>query len=169
MREKIRTLFMETNKKIIPLGELQKDERGLRYDLYYVITIGELTIEGSMGHDQYAKLFGKARELLGIKCIPGFIRDAGNKYKLMTVQANYSFKKNISFGDKIVISARITNIGTSSFVVSGEFKNVATGDVCCFVEHTIVYADVAGRAMPMPADFKRSLEAIVAGEYPKAS
>ncbi len=140
--------------------KIGRDDKGLYFDYPTLITFGELTVEGSVGHDHYAKLFGKARELFGIECIPGFINDIGKKYFLFTCHADYSFSENIFFADTVIVRVRLSKIGNSSFTLSGEFIN-QKNKVCATANHVIVYVDVATRQKGMPDWFVKNMEAAI--------
>ncbi|HOI96879.1 MAG TPA: acyl-CoA thioesterase [Candidatus Pacearchaeota archaeon] len=142
-------------KEMVP--KVGRDKRGMYFDYPTAITFGELTVEGSVGHEHYARLFGKARELFGIECIPGFIDDVGKKYFLFTCRAEYSFSDNIFFGDNIIVRVWVSKAGESSFTLDGEFIN-GQGKICATARHIIVYVDVATRQKGMPEWFKKNME-----------
>ena len=45
------------------IGKMGCDEKGAFYDYVVRITLAETNIEGTVSHDEFARLFGKAREL----------------------------------------------------------------------------------------------------------
>ncbi len=152
---------MDNSQVINKISEhLGRDEKGVFFDYFFTITFGELTIEGSVGHDHYSRIFGKARELFAIRCIPGFVKDAGRIYFLFTRRAEYDFAKNLFFGDFVKTRVRIEKLGDSSFTIGGEFFNSAD-EICATARHVIVYVDRATGQKGMPEEFKRNLAGLM--------
>ncbi|MDI6603488.1 MAG: thioesterase family protein [Patescibacteria group bacterium] len=132
------------------IGKIGRDEKGLFYDYFVRITLEETNIEGTMSHDHYARLFGKARELFALEGIPEFTVDMGKTFLLQTCNASYEFKKNFHFGDIVITRVRILRVGNSSFELGAEFINARSKEICATGKQTIVYTDLKGTPLKIP-------------------
>lgn len=135
-----------------------QDKRGFFYDYPVRITFNELNIEGNVSHDKYASLFGKARELFGLECIPGFAKEIGRVYLLKTRNAIYNYKKDFHFGDKMIVRMRVLRRRMASFILRAEYINAETGEIYATGEQTIVYTDIQGNIKKMPESLRSLLD-----------
>jgi acyl-CoA thioesterase FadM len=139
------------SKSTIPIiGKAGRDEKGLFYDYFLRITLAEINVEGTMSHDQFARLFGKARELFALECIPGFAASMGRAYLLQTRNASYDFLKAVHFADMIIVRMRVTRVGNSSFELGGDFINSRTNEICATGKQVIIYTDLKGTPIDIP-------------------
>ena len=114
------TNFQSNNKESVApiIGKVGRDEKGLFYDYFVRITLEETNIEGTVSHDHFARLFGKARELFALEGVPEFTAEMGRTFLLQTCSASYEFKKNFHFGDIIVVRVRILRIGIITLAIT---------------------------------------------------
>lgn len=122
------------------------------------VTFGLTDGSGSVGHDRLAHLFGTARELFGISRIPGFTKDAGQKYLLKTCDAEYYHEADFHFGDTIKTVIDVVEVNGASFKLRGRFINKRTGKICVTAFQTIAYANMQGRPTRFPKWLKILLE-----------
>jgi len=146
----------DTNSNVL-IGKAGRDEKGLFYDYFLRITLAEINIEGTMSHDQFARIFGKARELFALECIPGFAASMGRVFLLQTCSASYEFKKSFRFGDLMITRMRVLHVGNSSFELGGEFINATTKEICATGKQVIIYTDLKSTPMNIPDNLRSIL------------
>jgi len=134
----------------ILLGKLGRDEKGGFYDYLIRITLTETNVEGTVGHDQYAKLFGKAREMFILEHIPKAAGSMGQTYFLQTRNASYDFRKNCRFGELMTVRLRVLKVGNSSFEIGAEFIDTQTSDLYATGKQVIVCTDLKGSPIKIP-------------------
>jgi acyl-CoA thioesterase FadM len=140
-----------TSKPSTPaIGKMGRDERGVFYDYFVRITLEETNIEGTVSHYNFARLFGKARELFALEGIPRFSAGMGRAYLLQTCNASYEFKKSFHFGDFMTVRIRILHVGNSSFELGAEFISAQTNEIYVTGKQTIVYTDLKGNPIKIP-------------------
>jgi acyl-CoA thioesterase FadM len=135
---------------IILLGKLGRDEKGGFYDYPTRITLAETNIEGTVSHDQYARLFGKAREMFILENLPKAAVSMGQTHFLQTRSASYDFRKNCRFGELMIIKLRVLRVGNSSFEIGAEFFNEETKDIYAIGKQVIVCTDLKGSPIKIP-------------------
>jgi acyl-CoA thioesterase FadM len=131
------------------------------YEHKTVVTFGDTNAEGNMGHDRYASLFGKARELLALEFIPNFKNEAGKTFLLKTRSANYDYRRDFFFGDRISVRMTVTEVNHASFSLKAEFVNEETDAVHAVGEQLIAYADMNGKPVKLPKELKDLLLMVV--------
>jgi len=141
----------------ILFGKLGRDEKGGFYDYPIRITLTETNIEGTVSHDQYAKLFGKAREMFILEHIPKVAGSMGQTYFLQTRNASYDFRKNCRFGELMIVRLRVLRVGNSSFEIGAEFINAQAKDVYATGKQVIVCTDLKGSPIKIPDVLKTFL------------
>jgi len=134
----------------ILLGKLGRDEKGGFYDYPIRITLTETNIEGTVSHDQYARLFGKAREMFILEHIPKAAVSMGQTYFLQTRSASYDFRKNCRFGELMIVRLRVLRVGNSSFEIGAEFIDAQAKDLYATGKQVIVCTDLKGSPMEIP-------------------
>lgn len=132
------------------------------YEYKTVVTFGDTNAEGNMGHDRYASLFGKARELLALEFIPNFKNEAGKIFLLKTRSANYDYRGDFFFGDRISVRMTVTQVNHASFSLKAEFVNEETDTVHAIGEQLIAYADMNGKPVGLPKELKNLLMTVTA-------
>jgi len=141
----------------ILLGKLGRDEKGGFYDYLVRITLTETNIEGTVSHDQYAKLFGKTREMFILEHIPKAALSMGRTYFLQTRSASYDFRKNCRFGELMIVRLRVLKVGNSSFEIGAEFINAQTKDLYATGKQVIVCTDLKGSPIKIPETLRSVL------------
>jgi acyl-CoA thioesterase FadM len=144
----------------ISLKEEEKTETGILYEYSVRVTFCMTNAEGNVGHDVYAQLFGQARELFGMDCIPNFANEAGKLYLLKTKSAFYKYFKDFFFGDTILIKMRISEVGGAYFIIKADFVNPNNGEIHAFGEQKIVYTGLDGRPRRIHKEFRKFLEGL---------
>lgn len=147
------------------IGKIGRDEKGLFYDYFVRITLEETNIEGTVSHDHFARLLGKARELFALEGIPEFTAEMGRTFLLQTCNASYEFKKNFHFGDIMIVRVRILRVGNSSFEVGAEFINARTKEICATGKQTLVYTDLKGVPLRIPEALRTILLKALEGKF----
>ena len=147
------------------IGKVGRDERGLFYDYFVRITLEETNIEGTVSHDHYARLFGKARELFALEGIPEFTAEMGRTFLLQTCSASYDFKKNFHFGDIMVVRVRILRVGNSSFEIGAEFIYAQSKEICAIGKQAIVCTDLKGIPLKIPDALRAILLKALEGTF----
>jgi len=148
--------MIDANSNVL-IGKPGRDDKGLFYDFYLRVTLAEINIEGTMSHDQFARLFGKARELYALECIPGFAASMGRVFLLQTRNASYDFAKAVHFGDLLITKMRVLRVGNSSFELGGEFINAKTKEICASGKQVIIYTDLKGTPLNIPDGLRNIL------------
>ncbi len=156
---------MSSKSTSVIIGKLGQDEKGLFYDYFVRVTLGEINVEGTMSHDQFAKLFGKARELFALEGIPEFTKEMGRTFLLQTRSASYEFKKNFYFGDIIIVRVRILQVKNSSFEIGAEFIDAQTKEIRATGRQTIVYTNLKGLPLRIPDAFRVVLSRALEGKF----
>jgi len=128
-----------------------------RYEHTARVTFCNTNAEGNMSHDEYARLFGVVRELMGLELIPGFKEEAGNGYLLKTKNAFYAYRRDFRFGDTICVRMGVAELTGASFTLQAEFVNAIGGDIHAVGRQQIVYADMEGRPRRLPEELKELL------------
>lgn len=141
----------------ILLGKLGRDEKGGFYDYPIRITLTETNVEGTVSHDQYARLFGKAREMFILENLPKAAVSMGQTYFLQTRSASYDFRKNCRFGELMIVRLRVLKVGNSSFEIGAEFINAQTNDIYATGKQVIVCTDLNGSPIKIPDILKTVL------------
>jgi acyl-CoA thioesterase FadM len=124
------------------------------YEYKTVVTFGDTNAEGNMGHDRYASLFGKTRELLALDFMPNFKEEAGKTFLLKTKSASYDYRRDFFFGDKISIRMSVSEINHASFSLKAEFVNEETNAVHAVGEQLIAYTDMNGKPTRLTQEIK---------------
>jgi acyl-CoA thioesterase FadM len=132
------------------IGKIGKDEKGAFYDYLVRITMTETNVEGTVSHDEFARLFGKAREMFMLEYLPETVREIGKTILLHTRSASYDFQKNFQFGDLMIIRLRLLRIGNTSFEIGAEFINTQTSEIYATGKQVIVCTDLRGITMKIP-------------------
>lgn len=141
----------------ILFGKLGRDEKGGFYDYPIRVTLTETNIEGTVSHDQYARLFGKARELFILEHLPKAAVSMGQTYFLQTRSASYDFRKNCRFGELMIIRLRVLKVGNSSFEIGAEFIDTQTKDLYATGKQIIVCTNLKGSPIKIPDALKTIL------------
>lgn len=136
------------------IGRVGRDERGLFYEYFVRITLEETNIEGTVSHDQFARMFGKARELFALEGIPKFAAQMGRSFFLQTISASYNFKKNFKFGNTVITRVRLLKIGNSSLEIGAEFINAQTQEVHATGSQIIVCTNLNGKPIRIPDELR---------------
>ena len=111
------------------LNKLTKVLPGLRIASYdFVITLGDTNAETNMYFAEYAKYFGKVRELFGLDYIPGFKEKVGHEFFLETIDLYIKYNESLFLGDVLTIDICVGNIESCSFDIFASFKK---GDTVC--------------------------------------
>ncbi len=113
-----------------------------KYEHTVRVTFCNTNAEGNMSHDEYARLFGVVRELMGLDMIPGFKEAAGSRYLLKTKNAYYDYRRDFRFGDTIRVRMGVAEVTGASFTLQGDFTNVASGDIHAVGRQQIVFSDM---------------------------
>lgn len=114
------------------------------------VNIGMTNRNGVVGHEQYAKIFGTARELFGLDRIPSFAEEAGKIYLLKTCEAQYKYFDNFVFGDVILAVIRVTEVNGASVCLQCSFVNKKTKKIHAVGKQLVAYADVSGKPKRLP-------------------
>ncbi|MBN1829797.1 MAG: thioesterase family protein [Deltaproteobacteria bacterium] len=122
------------------------------------VTFCMTNAEGNVNHHEYARLFGKVRELFALDCIPNFQVEAGREYLLKTRNASYDYHRDFYFGDVIRIRLRIEALNHASLVLAGIYVNTATGEVHARGRQEIVYTDMNGKPRRFPEEMRKLME-----------
>jgi acyl-CoA thioesterase FadM len=149
----------------IPMSGARQDraDGSTFYDYGLTITFGELNSEGTVDHDKYATLLGKARELFALECVPGFAEQVMNQeYLLHTRESHFRFNGNFRFGDGMIVRIRIAKVERVRFEVKADFIHVAPDGITADAilaegSQVIVFTDLKGKAIRIPEGFKRAL------------
>lgn len=95
------------------------------------------------------------RQLMGIQSVAEF--------DFILAHASCDFKEAIGFGETVVVTVRLTKIGTSSFRFAYEIRSKGKGSVFATGESVQVCYDYKREAsIPIPAPFRAKLEAELA-------
>lgn len=137
---------MELNK----IGKTGRDEKGVFYDYIVRITLTETNIEGTVSHDEYARLFGKARELFILEYLPEIGAEMGKTFLLQTKSASYDFQKSCRFGELMIVRLRTLRIGHTSFEIGAEFINAQTKEIYATGKQVIVSTDLKSNPIEIP-------------------
>lgn len=140
------------------------DEEGFYYQYNIRVTFSDTNAEGNVGHEIFALLMGKTRELFAFDCIPCFSEEIGREYLLKTLKAEFQFKKDFHFGDEIKIKMRVILVKNASFIIKAEFIDSVTGVIHAIGWHTIAYADIKGQPKRMPEKMRKLLNAILVAQ-----
>lgn len=143
----------------IPIGGIGRDKAddSLFYDYALKITFVELNPEGTVSHDKYATLFGKARELFALECFPVIIEQAGRDYFLHTRDAHYKYMKNFLFGDILLVRMRVSKVRKQIFQLKADFIHVTTDEIRAKGTQTIVCTDLEGNLIDIPDGLRKAL------------
>ena len=114
------------------------------------VNIGMTNRKGVVGHEQYAKIFGTARELFGLDRIPNFAQEAGKIYLLKTCEAQYKYFDNFVFGDVILAIVRVTQVNGASVYLQCVFVNKKTKKIHAVGEQLVAYTDMSGIPKRLP-------------------
>jgi len=136
---------------------------GPRYEHSVRVTFCQTNAEGNMSHDEYARLFGVVRELMGLDLIPGFKEEAGRRYLLKTKNASYQYRRDFYFGDTVQVRMGVAEVTGASFTMQAEFVNAACGDIHAVGRQQIVYADMEGHPRRLPKELKELLMMMLNG------
>jgi acyl-CoA thioesterase FadM len=134
------------------------------YEYKTIVTFGDTNAEGNMGHDRYASLFGKVRELLALEFIPNFKEEAGKTFLLKTKTASYDYRRDFFFGDRINVRMTVAEVNHASFSLKAEFVNEETDAVHAVGEQLIAYADMNGKPVKLPNGLKDLLIMAIAAD-----
>lgn len=145
--------MMELNK----IGKIGRDEKGAFYDYIIRITLTETNIEGTVSHDEFARLFGKARELFILEYFPEIAAGMGKTFLLQTRSASYDFQKNCRFGELMTVRLRTLRVGNTSFEIGAEFINTQTNEIYTTGKQVIISTDLKGIPMKIPDRLRNSL------------
>ncbi len=95
------------------------------------------------------------RQLMGIQSVAEF--------DFILAHASCDFQASIGFGEPVVVTAKLTKIGTSSFRFAYELKGKESGTLFATGESVQVCYDYKARkAVPIPPKFRAMLEAELA-------
>jgi len=119
-----------------------------------IVTFGDTNAEGNMGHDRYASLFGKVRELFALEFIPSFKEGAGKTFLLKTKSAKYDYLRDFFFGDRICVRMTVAEVNHASFVLKAEFVNEVTDAIHAVGEQLIAFADMKNKPVRLPKALK---------------
>ena len=128
-----------------------------QYEQTVRVTFCNTNAEGNMSHDEYARLFGIVRELMGLDLIPGFKEDAGSRYLLKTKSASYEYRRDFRFGDTVRVRMGVAEVTGASFTLQAAFINAACGVVHAVGRQQIVFADMEGRPKRFPQELRELL------------
>jgi acyl-CoA thioesterase FadM len=121
------------------------------------VTFCHTNAEGNMSHDDYARLFGVVRELMGLELIPRFKEEAGSRYLLKTKNAHYDYRYDFRFGDTIRVRMGVAEVTGASFTMQAEFINAVSGNIHAVGRQKIVYADIEGHPRRLPQELRKLL------------
>jgi len=138
------------------IGKIGRDEKGAFYDYIIRITLTETNIEGTVSHDEFAKLFGKARELFILEYLPKIAVEMGKTFLLQTRCASYDFQKSFRFGELMIVRLRTLRIGNTSFEIGAEFINAQTKETYATGKQVIISTDLKGVPIKIP-DYLRNI------------
>jgi len=138
------------------IGKIGRDEKGAFYDYIIRITLTETNIEGTVSHDEFAKLFGKARELFILEYLPEIAGEMGKTFLLQTRSASYDFQKSFRFGELMIVRLRTLRIGNTSFEIGAEFINAQTKETYATGKQVIISTDLKGVPIKIP-DYLRNI------------
>lgn len=156
---------MMKNSEAIGQGETQATamEDRPRYEHEVRVTFCLTNAEGNMSHDEYTRLFGVVRELMGLDLIPGFKEEVGSRYLLKTKHAFYEYRRDFHFGDTIRVRIGVAEVTGASFTLQAEFINAASGEIHAMGRQQIVYADIEGHPRRLPQELKELLMMMLNG------
>jgi len=132
------------------IGKIGKDEKGAFYGYSVRITMAETNIEGTVSHDEFARLFGKAREMFMLEYLPETFCEIGKTILLHTRSASYDFQKNFRFGDLMIVKLRLLHIGNTSFEIGAEFINTQKNEIYATGKQVIVCTDLKDIPIKIP-------------------
>lgn len=132
-----------------------------KYEYKTRVTFCLTNVEGNVSHDQYARLFGVARELFGLDFIPRFAEEAGSKYLLKTRSAAYEYIKDFFFGDVMKIRLFVSELTGASFTLAADYVHADTGEVHARGRQQIVYTDMTGRPRRIPDKLKTLIKSVM--------
>jgi acyl-CoA thioesterase FadM len=132
------------------IGKMGHNGKGAFYDYTVRITLTETNIEGTVSHDEFAKLFGKARELFILEYLPEIAAQIGKTFLLQTRNAYYDFQKNCRFGELMIVRLRVLRVGDTSFEIGAEFLNAQTKETYAIGKQVIISTDLKGIPMKIP-------------------
>lgn len=120
------------------------------------ITFGDTNAEGTVSHNAYDRMLGKARERFGLEKIPNFREAvAARAFLLVTCTTHYDIHFSPTFGDKVTILVWVAEHGPASFILKAAFL---VGDkTCADGYHRIAYARGDGNLEPLPDQLKQLL------------
>jgi len=139
------------------IGKIGRDEKGAFYDYIVRITLAETNIEGTVSHDQFARLFGKTRELFILEYLPEIAAQMGKTFLLQTRNAYYDFQKNCCFGELMIVRLRTFRVGNTSFEIGAEFINAQTKEIYTTGKQVIISTDLKGIPMRIPDNLRNIL------------
>ena len=149
--------FMAGSTELYRIGKIGRDEKGRFYDYVIRITLAETNIEGTVSHDEFARLFGKARESFILEYLPEIAEMMGKAFLLQTRNASYDFRKNCRFGELMIIRLRILRIGDTSFEIGAEFINAQTKEVYAIGKQVIISTNLKGIPTKIPEKLRNTL------------
>jgi len=141
---------MSNSPEIGLIGKIGRDEKGLFYDYIVRITLAETNIEGTVSHDEFGRLFGKARELFILEYLPEIAAEMGKTFLLQTRSASYDFRRNCRFGELMIVRLRTLRVGNTSFEIGAEFINAQTKEIYTTAKQVIISTDLKGVPMKIP-------------------
>lgn len=139
------------------IGKISRDEKGVFYDYIVRITLAETNIEGTVSHDEFARLFGKTRELFILEYLPEIAAGMGKAFLLQTRSASYDFQKSCRFGELMIVRLRTLRVGDTSFEIGAEFINAQTKEIYATGKQVIVSTDLKGVPIKIPDHLRNIL------------
>lgn len=115
------------------------------------VYLGDANIYGTAYFAKYFEWQGKAREAFFIKLIPDF-SEFGKEVKLITIEAQTSYKKEAALFDDIIIKLNIANIRITTFELIFTYTSKKTGLVAATGKQKIGFTDMNDKVIPIPKE-----------------
>ncbi|HOJ50715.1 MAG TPA: thioesterase family protein [Spirochaetota bacterium] len=127
-----------------------------KFKTEYTISIKDINYGGHVGNDVYLALFQEAR-IRYLNNIGFSELNIGDNCGIILVKAEIDFKKELFYGEKIEIKAKISQIKNSSFIM--DYSIEKDNNVCATGKTVLVSFNYTERKIkPVPDVFRRKVE-----------
>ncbi len=126
------------------------------YSITITVTFRDLDVRGHVNNAVYFTYLEQARIAYALYLTGGTTVD---DIKFIAAEATVIYLRPAHFGDRLEVGVRVSEIGTKSFVMEYGIRNQASGEMIARGRTVQVWYDYqAGRSLPVPDDFRHSVE-----------
>ena len=117
------------------------------------VRFGEVDSMGIIWHGNYVKYLEEGRESFGQKYGISYLDIYANDVMAPVVNMNIDFKKQVFYGDKLIIETEFVNTAAAKIVFHYKIFRISDNELVATAESTQVFIDLDREMILYPPDF----------------